>query len=221
MKELLDYRGVVHYKTYPRFEHIPLDARLPYTKLRHIIRNRRTRRERSKNPLDISLLHPLLNLAVGRTGELGTDAEDFRGYPSAGARYPLELYIVSFDVGGLKRGVYHFNPRDGSLEVLLMGDFLQFIHEALNGAISDFNKKARAFLIITSIWERTTFKYGDEGKIFPYIEAGYMGANIVLLLEEIGINSVIVGVQWCRDDLVDLLDINSTKEEVISGIVIL
>ena len=221
MKEPLDYKGVVHYKTYPRFENIILDAKLPHTTLRHLIRNRRTRRLRSETSLDISLLHPLLNLAVGRTGKPETADEDFRGYPSAGARYPLELYIVSFDVEGLECGVYHFNPYNGSLEVLLRGDFLGYIHEALNEAIPGFDTKARAFIIVTSISERTTFKYGDEGRIFPYIEAGYMGANIVLLLEEAGINSVITGVQWCKGELVDLLDINPAKEEVVSGIGIL
>lgn len=221
MKTSIDYKGVVHYKTYPRFKSISLNTKLPYTKLRQLIKNRRTRRVSSEKPLDISLLHPLLNLAAGRTGKSSTDEEDFRGYPSAGARYPLELYIVSFDIGGLKQGIYHFNPYNGSLEVLLFGNFLQFVHEALDDAISNFQTKAKAFLIITSISERTIYKYGDKGKIFPYIEAGYMGANIVLLLEEIGINSVIIGVQWCKNELVDLLDINPLKEEIISGIVLL
>ena len=212
----IDFKGVVQYKTYPRFEKIFNNTILKETPIRNLIRNRRTRREPSDDRIHIDLLHPLLNLAAGRTGD-----GDFRGYPSAGARYPLELYLVAFDIDGLDAGIYHFSPFDGSLEKLWMGDFKKEISEALNGAIDDFEEKVKGFLIISSIEKRTTFKYGDEGKAFPYIEAGYMGANIVLLLEEEKISTVIIGIQWCKEKLGNLLDINQTNEEVISGIAIL
>jgi len=104
--------------------------------------------------------------------------------------------------------------------VLLVMDLLTFIHEALDDAIPDFEKNAKAFLVITGIVERTTYKYGEEGRTFPYIEAGYMGANITLLLEEAGFNSVAVGVQWCIDELAQLLDISQSKEQIISGLAI-
>ncbi len=215
MKEI-DFKGVVQYKTYPRFEKIISNTILRETPMRNLIRNRRTRREPSDKRIHIDLLHPILSLAAGRTG-----SGDFRGYPSAGARYPLELYLAAFDIEGVDAGIYHFSPLDGSLEKLWMGDFKKDISEALNGAIDDFEEKAKGFFIVTSIEKRTTFKYGDEGKAFPYIEAGYMGANIVLLLEEEKINTVIIGIQWCKEKLGNLLDINLTNEEVISGIAIL
>ncbi len=215
MKEI-DFKGVVQYKTYPRFEKIVNNTILKETPMTNLIRNRRTRREPSDDRIHIDLLHPILNLAAGRTGD-----EDFRGYPSAGARYPLELYLAAFDIEGLDAGIYHFSPFDGSLEKLWMGDFKIKISEALNGAIDDFEEKAKGFLIITSIEKRTTFKYGDGGKAFPYIEVGYMGANIILLLEEVDINTVIIGIQWSKRKLGNLLDINLTNEEVISGIAML
>lgn len=219
--EKIDYRAVVHYKTYPRFEKIPLKNKLTTTKLRKLIQNRRTRRESSKKILGIETLHSLLNLAAGRTGIPNTQMSDFRAYPSAGARYPLELYIVSFKIDGLDSGIYHFSPLDRSLELLWKGDYLNKINGILDGALYEFESLTKAFLIITSIEKRTTYKYGVEGKIFPYIEAGFMGANISLLLEEIGINTVVVGVQWCDEELGELLDLNPMNERVISGITIL
>lgn len=216
-----DLKKIVHYKTYPRFQRIELLKDLDRTPLRDLIRERRTVRERSNEGIGIKTLHQLLDLAAGRTGSKGSGNQDFRGYPSAGARYPLEIYMAVFDIVGLDKGIYHYSPFDGSLEILWPGDFKDEIGKYLDGAIDDFDDMARAFLMISSIDARTTFKYGEEGRIFPYIEAGYLGANIIYLLQEIDVNTVVVGIQWCSKELGDLLDLNRRNEKVISGIIIL
>ncbi|MEA3248706.1 MAG: nitroreductase, partial [Nanoarchaeota archaeon] len=42
-----------------------------------------------------------------------------RTYPSGGARFPVEIYAVSYNVDGLDNGAYHYNMRDKCLEMLL------------------------------------------------------------------------------------------------------
>jgi len=220
LPDKVDYRYVVHYKTYPRFDKIPLKNNLPETPFRTLLSNRRTRREPSEKELSIKLFHPLIVMAASQTGK-DDGEEDLRAYPSAGARYPLELYLFSFNVKDMEPGIYHFSPFDNSLEVLWDGNLKLVIKGLFKEVNHDFLKDMKAFLVIAAIEERTTFKYGDSGKIFPLIEAGYLGANIVLLLEEAGYHPVILGTQWCEKDLETLLDLNSNNENVISSIAIL
>ncbi len=218
--EGLDFRGIVHYKTYPRFERIGFEPRLEETPIRKLIRERRSLRVSSGSRLNANTLHEMIARGGGRTGT-GEEDGDFRAYPSAGARYPLELYPVVFDVDGMGKGIYHFQPIDSSMEVLWPGDFLRKIEVLLDGALEGFRENAKAFIVLTSIEKRTTYKYGEEGRIFPYIEAGLLSQNLILLFQEIGINTSMVGMPWCADGMVELLDLNPMKEKVVSGIALL
>lgn len=220
MTEEIDYRFVVHYKTYPRFERIPLGNHLPDTPIRTFINNRRTRRVPSGKELTLEILHPLITMAAGKTGK-SEEEEDFRAYPSAGARYPLELYLFAFEVQNMVPGIYHFSPNDNSLEILWKGELKSEIVQMFEEEDHPFLNESKVFVIISAIEERTTFKYGEEGKDFPLIEAGYLGTNLVFLFEEAGYNSVILGTQWCHNELEKLLDLNSEKEKVISSIAVL
>lgn len=220
MMEGLDFKGIVHYKAYARFERIELEPILEETPLRRLIRSRRSLRIPSRMRLDAKTIHEIIARGAGRTG-ITEEEVDFRAYPSAGARYPLELYLVVFDIEGLERGIYHFQPMDGSLEVLWPGDYLERIDELLDDALEGFRENAKAFIVLTSIEDRTTYKYGDEGKIFPYIEAGHLSQNLILLFQEIGINTVMVGMPWCAEGMGELLDVNTMREKVVSGLVVL
>lgn len=216
----LDYKGIIHYKTYPRFEKIGLENVLSDSPLRRMIRERRTKRVPSKVPFNGKILHNIVAMAAGRTGK-SDEYLDFRAYPSGGARYPLELYLVIFDIDGLGEGIYHFSPLDNTLEVLWLGDYKNKIDKLLDNAIKGFVENAKAFIIITSIEDRTTFKYSDEGKIFPYIEAGLLSQNLNLLFDEVGINIVMIGMPWCAEEIGKLLDLNQMKENIITASVIL
>jgi len=51
-------------------------------------------------------------------------------YPSAGARYPLEIYVVILNSKEIPEGIYHYNVKWNTLELLEKGDFKQIITEA-------------------------------------------------------------------------------------------
>ena len=216
MNNELNYLKIVHYKTYPRFERIELsEIPSPSTGLEQIILNRRTIREPSKRNATLELLHPLIAKATGRT------EGDFRAYPSAGARYPLELYLLSFTVQGLNVGAYHYSPKDNTLEYLWPGNYRDIVMENLGGKENRFLEDMKLFFVISSIEARTTFKYGEEGREFSLIEAGYLGANLIYLLQEKGFHPVIIGTQWGRKALEKVFDLNSAKEHIISAIAVL
>ena len=50
---------------------------------------------------------------------------NFRNYASAGALYPVEVYLACADLPGLAAGVYHFDPRGPALTCLREGDHRQ------------------------------------------------------------------------------------------------
>ncbi|MDI6860204.1 MAG: SagB/ThcOx family dehydrogenase [Methanocellales archaeon] len=51
-----------------------------------------------------------------------TDPRGFRAAPSAGALYPLEIFIVTGEVEELEEGIYHYDVEEHALELRREGD---------------------------------------------------------------------------------------------------
>ncbi len=120
-------------------------------------------------------LERLLRLGAGvvRTRELpGGDVYHFRTYASAGALYPVEVYVVAPD------GVFHFHPLELGLRRLRAGDWRRFLAEA---AVVPEVAEAGAVLVLTGIMWRTAWKYGARGYRHLYWDAGTMLANLLAL----------------------------------------
>ena len=140
--------------------------------LEEAVFKRRSVREYSEEPLRLEDLSQILWAGQGITGSR------FRSAPSAGATYPLEIYVVVKDVEGLKPGVYHYIPTNHSLQLLKEGDYSYQLYKAC------INQRwildARANLVITGIYGRTTSIYGERGVRYVHMEAGHVGQNIYL-----------------------------------------
>ena len=93
------------------------------------------------NQLDLEALTRILFCAAGLTRHRRVNGEDyhFRAAPSAGALYPVEVYLAAGEVEGLAPGLYHFSPADLKLRALRPGGWILFI--SLNPA---FDPKAMA-----------------------------------------------------------------------------
>ena len=79
------------------------------------------------------------NLTIGEVSQLLWAAQDItaprggRTAPSAGALYPLELYLVVGDVEGFDKGVYKYKPEGHELEKVGDGDKRRELAEAAVG----------------------------------------------------------------------------------------
>ncbi|MBM3712971.1 MAG: SagB/ThcOx family dehydrogenase, partial [Actinobacteria bacterium] len=135
--------------------------------------------------------------------------EPYRFYPSAGARYPLELYIISLR-SNLPSGLYHYYVKNHSLEVLLRMEKFDFNKYLLQKA---FNK-CSVLIIITAVFQRNLMKYGDRGYRYILIEAGHVGQNIYLLSSALNLNCCAVG-GFVDDSLNNLLHIDGLHESVL------
>ncbi len=112
-----------------------------------------------------------------------------RTAPSAGALYPLEIYLIVGEVEGIPKGIYKYSPTNHSIKISQEGDKRQ----KLLTCCQPFVRKAPAIIVITGVYERTAAKYGNRAEQYVYIEAGAAGQNIYLQCEALGIGTTFVG----------------------------
>ena len=150
------------------------------------ISKRRSVREFSRQALPLADVAQLLWAAQGVTSREGG-----RTAPSAGALYPLELYLVVGKVDSLPAGLYHYRPGEHRLRLVTDGD----LRRALAGAALDQSwvRSAPAVLIIAGVYERSAKKYGQRARRYTHIETGHAAQNVYLQAEALGLGTVIVG----------------------------
>ena len=150
------------------------------------LNERRSIREISQEALALEDVSQLLWSAQGVTNRRG-----FRTAPSAGALYPLELYVVAGDVDGLAAGVYRYNPRRHDLVPIVSGDLRRPLAEA--ALRQNVVRRAPATLVFTGVYERTRDKYGRRGNRYVHMEIGHSAQNVYLQATALGIGTVILG----------------------------
>jgi len=150
------------------------------------IENRRSRREYADTPLSLKEISQLCWAAQGITDE----KRKFRAAPSAGALYPLEIFIVTGNTE-LEPGVYQYLPFNHSLKLIKSGDFRENLAEVALGQSAI--KNAAMNIVITAVYERTAKKYGARAERYVHMEAGHVAQNIYLQAESIGLATVSIG----------------------------
>ena len=151
-----------------------------------LLQQRRSVRSYQKSSLNLTEVGQLLWSAQGVS-----DAQGLRTAPSAGALYPLKLFVVVGDVNELSPGIYQYNPEEHSLLKTANGDLRKLLQKAaLNqSSIGD----AAIIFVFTAIYQRTTWKYGDRGVRYVHMEVGHAGQNLFLQAEALGLGTVVIG----------------------------
>ncbi len=114
-----------------------------------------------------------------------TDPRGLRAVPSAGALYPLELYLV------LPDGLYHYVPADHSLMRLSTEDLREGLYEA--GVRQDALREAPAIFVFTAVVARTEGRYGNRAERYVHMEVGHAAQNLALQAVALGLGSVPIG----------------------------
>ncbi|GAH56655.1 unnamed protein product [marine sediment metagenome] len=136
--------------------------------LEEALNSRRSVRNFSSKELSLNQISQILWAAQGITQE----STGFRTSPSAGALYPLEIFLLKSD------GVFHYIP-DGHKIIKLNPDDLR--PDLIQGVLfQGFVADAPVNIIITAVYERTTAKYGNRGIRYVHLEAGHSCQNILL-----------------------------------------
>ena len=123
------------------------------------------------------------------------DAPNLRGglrtTPSAGALFPLEIYVVVGNVEGIEPGVYRYVSQEYKIVRVLSGDIRGELSGAAlgQGSVRD----APVVLVHSAIFERMLGRYGERGIMYTYIEVGHSAQNVYLQAEALGLGTVAVG----------------------------
>jgi len=114
------------------------------------------------------------------------DALGLRTAPSAGALYPLELYLIT------KEGVYNFIPEDHRMEPRVEGDKRPSL--SIAALDQECVSQAPATFLLAAVFSRLETKYGKErSPQYIYLEAGHAAQNILLQATALGLAGVPVG----------------------------
>ena len=201
----------VDHKSYPGAPRVELPhPALPLVDLETVLRRRQTTRSFADVPMALDRLATVLKHAAGLRTPDGPDIGN-RSYPSAGARYPLEVYVIARRVEGLEAGVYHYRLRDHVLEGLGTGH----VETVVGSLADDWMRAAGVFVIVTALFERNFRKYGQRGYRDVLIEAGHLGQNLALVTASVGLGWCGIGA-YLDDLLNNALSVDGVNETVIA-----
>ncbi len=148
------------------------------------LNKRRSVRDYKRGPLSLEEVSQLLWAGLGKNLYRRTT-------PSAGATYPLELYLAVGEVEGLNPGLYHYSSSRHSLE--LVGE--QDLRKGLCRAALEQRmiERAPVSILITAEVSRTTAHYGQRGVRYVHMEVGHVGQNISLQAVGLNLGTVMIG----------------------------
>lgn len=171
------------------------DGGVPLTRA---LAQRRSVRSFAPTHLELTDVAQLLWAAQGVTQPMAQPAGwrwgpwsgGLRTAPSAGALYPLELYLLAAAVDGLESGFYRYVPGDHALVRVGPADRADLAAAALGQR--DI-AQAPAVVIVTGVFGRTMVKYGERAPRYVHIEVGAAAENLLLQAASLGLGSVFIG----------------------------
>lgn len=169
------------------------------------VSQRVTSRHFSNEPLAFADAAAILHYAYGinRDNKDTEYSRPFRNSPSAGALYPLDIFIHATAIEGLEKGIYHYNLLTNSLRFFDSGNREKDLHRIV---VQEELLPAGMMIFITAQFERTLFKYKDRGYRFVLLDAGHLAQNINLVATALGLGCVNIGGYYDReaDELLSL-----------------
>lgn len=150
------------------------------------LKRRRSVRDYAPGALRLEEVSQLLWAAQGITGRGG-----LRAAPSAGALYPLEVYLVAGEVEGLPQGIYRYLPRGHQLQKVAERDRRPELASAALG--QPCVRDAAVSIVIAGVYRRMAIRYGERSRQYIDAEAGCVSENVSLQATALNLGSVILG----------------------------
>jgi SagB-type dehydrogenase family enzyme len=166
--------------------HLPPVRHNSSVSLEATLLTRRSVRKYADEPLSLEEVSQLLWAAQGITDDGG-----YRTAPSAGALYPLEVYLLAGDVVGLEKGVYKYLPFGHTIIKVTSQDRRVDLHQA--ALKQDAIIQAPAVIVLAAVYDRTKAKYGDRAPQYVHIEAGSVAQNVYLQATALDLGTVLIG----------------------------
>jgi SagB-type dehydrogenase family enzyme len=191
----MDWSNKPHpFKVYEALPRVPLPKDVRGLGVSALEGLRRIGKEGGRAEPTLEDMARLLFLSAGvlRAADYGDQVLYFRTYASAGALYPVEVYVACAQLPGLEAGLYHFDPRELALTQIREGDHRACLIRAAAGEPTV--AEAPVVLVLTGIPWRTAWKYAERGYRHLFWDAGMIVANLLAAAaaSEVG-NRVVLG----------------------------
>jgi SagB-type dehydrogenase family enzyme len=177
---------------------------------------RRSVRKYADGPLSLAEVSQLCWAAYGVNRPMPNAPARLRGgfktAPSAGALYPLEIYLFAGNVTGLDHGIYLYKPETHELLLLTKGDKRAGLCDAAYG--QGWIREAPVSFVFSAVFERTCAKYGTRGRErYVCMDLGHSGQNVCLQSPALGLGTVPIGA--FQDEQVKLVTGMTREEEAL------
>lgn len=139
---------------------------------------------RSFKEQDLTLFQ-ISQLFWAAQGVTETAAWRRRAAPSAGALYPLEVYVL------WRNMLWHYLPEIHSIELNRKGIAQDDLADASLGQSAI--RQAPACFVISGFYSRTAAKYGKRAQRYVHIEVGHAAENLLLQTIALGLGGVTIG----------------------------
>lgn len=189
---------------------IPLPQVEAPTAVGSVLRSRRSASGFGPEPVSLETLSRILRdcACVDATGQ--------RGAPSAGALYPLDIYLCVAGVDGLATGIYALDPFAARLSRLRTTVAArEFLRKALVFQNLAENSAFHVFFVASFLRQRV--KYGQRAYRFALFEAGHLAQAMIMSAQEAGVASCPVG-GFLDHEVDDLLCLDGVEQSVLYSV---
>ncbi len=145
----------------------------------------------SRSQLSRIIYHTWGKLSMIQTEEFGQLLH--KSSPSAGARHPIEAYVVVNKVEGVEPGIYHYSAKNNALELLRKGDFRDLCIKFSAG--QTWTRETSAFFIMSAVVQRTAWKYRIP-RVYRalLLDAGHLSQTFLLASTGLGLGAFCIGI---------------------------
>jgi SagB-type dehydrogenase family enzyme len=165
--------------------------------LKNVLAERKSIRRYSNKSISVDNLSDFLyhsaRIKTFYKSEEGTLTK--RPYPSGGARYPLEIYVMNNRIRGIQKGIHYYDPLKHELLLLnknknYQEKFNKFVIRVLYPTMS---REPDAIFIITAVFARTMWKYDKLGLSLILSDLGCLYQTMYLVATELKLAPCPVG----------------------------
>jgi SagB-type dehydrogenase family enzyme len=155
--------------------------------MHQVMATRHSERHYTEESITLQELSQLLWAAQGVTHGKG-----YRTVPSAGAKFPIEIYVIADRVEGLDPGLYHY--RVGEHRLGMVRSLANSVELQQSMPYQGSIGRAAVNLILLGVVWRVEEKYGPErSERYVVVEGGAVMEHLSLEAEALGLGSVCIG----------------------------
>lgn len=143
---------------------------------------------RAAVPLGLEQIALLLyhTQGISLTEHYGGIAYAYRTAPSAGALYPLNVYLVVREVAGLAPGLYYYHPARAALILVRADPDLLGKIAKVSGSPSYLQQGTPALVLFTTTFARSAYKYKERAYRYLGVDTGHAAYNLALCAAALG-----------------------------------